>query len=98
MPAGSYIRVIALNVGDTSGSDTNLEGYLDNVVYRTSDKHAIYDFEQSRRGAKDKDECKQDGWKYGADDEEESNFRNQGDCVSHFEHHKHHHGMMYSHE
>ncbi|HMT19497.1 MAG TPA: hypothetical protein PKD20_05290 [Candidatus Saccharibacteria bacterium] len=93
MPAGSYIRSIALNVGDTSGSDTNLEGYFDNVVYRTADKHTTYDFEQSRRGAKDKDECKHDGWKYGADDEEESNFRNQGDCVSHFEYNHGHMGM-----
>lgn len=47
MPAGSYIRAISLNIGDTSTtlSDTDLEGYLDNVVFETSTETLVYDFE-----------------------------------------------------
>lgn len=44
--AGSNIRMFALNVGDTSGSDTGLDGYLDNVVVNLdSNGTTVYDFE-----------------------------------------------------
>lgn len=42
---GSTIRAFALNVGDTSGNDLGLDGYLDNVVYDTVNGITIYDFE-----------------------------------------------------
>jgi hypothetical protein len=45
LSAGSRIRMFALNVGDTSASDTGLDGYLDNVVVRTTSAITVYDFE-----------------------------------------------------
>lgn len=49
LSAGSGIRVIALNVGDTSGSDTGVSGYLDEVIVTTTvgtNTHTeTYDFE-----------------------------------------------------
>lgn len=42
---GSNIRVFALNVGDTSTSDTGLDGYLDKVVVDTDSDVVTYDFE-----------------------------------------------------
>lgn len=51
MSAGSNIRAFALNVGDTSGSDTGLDGYLDNVVVnRDSNGVTVYDFEPDADG------------------------------------------------
>ncbi|MEK9184530.1 MAG: hypothetical protein AAB892_02285, partial [Patescibacteria group bacterium] len=41
----STVRVIALNVGDTSGSDTGVGGYLDKVVVALTDLITTYDFE-----------------------------------------------------
>ncbi len=41
----STIRVIALNVGDTSGSDTGVSGYLDNVVVTTTTGVTTSDFD-----------------------------------------------------
>lgn len=45
MTAGSYIRDIAINVGDTSANDTGLAGYIDNVVYSVNGTNTVYDFE-----------------------------------------------------
>lgn len=46
MPAGSYVRSFALNVGDTTASDTGLAAYLDSVTVTTlSDTVVTYDFE-----------------------------------------------------
>lgn len=46
LSAGSNIRAFALNVGDTSASDIDLAGYLDNVVVdRDSNGVTVYDFE-----------------------------------------------------
>lgn len=45
MGAGATIRAISLNVGDTSGSDTGVSGYLDNVVVNTPSLITTYDFE-----------------------------------------------------
>lgn len=42
---GATIRVIALNVGDTSGSDTGVSGYLDNIVVNTTSDAIVTDFE-----------------------------------------------------
>ncbi len=41
----STIRVIALNVGDTTGSDTGVSGYLDKVIVALNDLITTYDFE-----------------------------------------------------
>lgn len=43
---GSNIRMFALNLGDTSTSDTGLNGYFDNVVVNTDGGVTTYDFEQ----------------------------------------------------
>lgn len=45
LSAGSTIRAFALNVGDTSASDTGLDGYLDNVVVDKVGQVTTYDFE-----------------------------------------------------
>lgn len=45
MGAGATIRAISLNVGDTSGSDTGVSGYLDRVVVSTPTMITTYDFE-----------------------------------------------------
>lgn len=42
---GAFIRVIALNVGDTSASDAGVSGYLDNVVVTTTAGTTVSDFE-----------------------------------------------------
>jgi hypothetical protein len=72
MPAGSHVRAIALNIGDTSASDTGLAGYLDNVRIATGSGTTTYDFDVNPGT---KDDCKSGGWAlYG--------FANQGGCVS----------------
>jgi len=72
MPAGSHVRAIALNIGDTGISDTGLAGYLDNVQIATTSETTTYDFEASPAT---KDDCKNGGWAaFG--------FPNQGACVS----------------
>jgi hypothetical protein len=45
MPAGSYVRVFAINVGDTSASDDGLVGFLDTVKVVTTAGTQTYDFE-----------------------------------------------------
>lgn len=73
MPAGSYVRVFAINVGQSNASDTGLGGFLDNVVVAQTGGTTVYDFEASPAT---KDDCKNGGWQeYGI-------YRNQGDCVS----------------
>jgi len=44
MPAGSYVRALAINVGDTTASDQGLAGYLDNVQVRKATTTYAYDF------------------------------------------------------
>jgi hypothetical protein len=73
MPAGSTIRAIALNVGDTSfSSDENVGGYYDNVVVAGTAGSTTYDFEATPA---DKDGCKQGGFA-------DFGFDNQGLCVA----------------
>lgn len=68
LSAGSSIRVIAMNVGDTSAGDLGLDGYYDNVVEIIGGTTTVYDFEATA------DACKQGAWaSYG--------FKNQGQCV-----------------
>lgn len=77
LSAGSNIRAFALNVGDTSTSDSGLDGYLDNVVVSTTSGVTVYDFEPSLTPVT-KDECEKGGWMtFNA-----PTFKNQGDCVS----------------
>lgn len=45
MGEGAFIRMFALNVGDTSANDVNLDGYLDNVVVDSTAGLTTYDFE-----------------------------------------------------
>lgn len=45
LSTGSTIRVIALNVGDTSASDLSVSGYFDNVVVNTVGGSTVSDFE-----------------------------------------------------
>jgi len=71
MPAGSTLRMFALNVGDTSFNDTGLDGYIDNVVVTTSSGTTVYDFESVPETI---EACKNNGWRaFG--------FRNQGQCI-----------------
>ncbi len=42
---GATIRVIAINVGDTTDSDTGVSGYLDNVVVTRTDGIVVTDFD-----------------------------------------------------
>jgi hypothetical protein len=71
MPDGSHVRAIAINVGDTSPTDTGLAGYYDNVVVELTSDTTVYDFEASPAT---KDECKNGGWAgFG--------FTNQGTCI-----------------
>lgn len=49
--AGSTIRMVALNVGDTSGNDQDLDGYYDNVVVTKTEDVITYDFEPFVRTA-----------------------------------------------
>jgi len=80
MVEGSTVKFIALNVGDTSASDTGLAGYLDNVVVATNADTTTYDFEDDPTVLGSKDECKNGGWMTS----EDPVFKNQGDCVSSF--------------
>ena len=72
LSAGSVVRVFAINVGDTSASDQDLDGYLDNVVLDTTADVVTYDFEPT---AQTKDDCMSGGW-------EAFGFKNQGQCVA----------------
>ena len=45
LSSGSIIRAIAINVGDTSTNDQDLDGYLDNVVVDKGAEITVYDFE-----------------------------------------------------
>jgi hypothetical protein len=73
MPAGSTIRAIALNVGDTSfSSDQGVGGYYDNVVVAGTAGSTTYDFEATPA---DKDGCKNGAFA-------DFGFDNQGLCVA----------------
>lgn len=68
MPAGSQVRAISINFGDTSTNDAGMSVHLDNVVVGD----VTYDFEVP---VQVKDACKDGGYvEYG--------FDNQGQCVS----------------
>lgn len=71
LSSGSTIRMVAMNVGDTSGNDQDLDGYYDNVVVSLDDGTTIYDFEPSPA---EKGDCKKGGW-------EDYGFKNQGQCI-----------------
>lgn len=75
---GSNIRVFALNVGDTSTSDTGLDGYLDNVIVNLASGVTTYDFDPAPTEPETKDDCMNGGW-------EEFGFKNQGQCVKFIE-------------
>lgn len=73
----STIRAFALNVGDTSATDTGVNGYLDNVVLTLNNDTTVFDFEPVLTPAT-KDACKNGDWETFNTPE----FKNQGDCVS----------------
>jgi hypothetical protein len=80
LSAGSQIRAININLGDTSASDAGYSGYFDNVVVDRASGKTTYDFEPYLV-ATNKDECKNGGWQtYRRANG--TTFRNQGDCVS----------------
>jgi hypothetical protein len=65
------LRMIALNLGDTSANDEGVDGYFDNVVVTIDGETTIYDFEPV---PPDKDACKNGGYvEYG--------FPDQGQCI-----------------
>ncbi len=71
MPEGSYIRAIALNMGDTTDSDTGLDAYFDNVEVAQKTDFTVFNFEPRPRTKAD---CSGDGWK-------QYRFKNQGQCM-----------------
>ena len=80
LSASSTIRMVALNVGDTSDNDAGLDGYLDNVVVNRASGTGVYDFERDvpppppSPNPANKDDCKNGGYKiYG--------FKTQGLCI-----------------
>lgn len=86
--ANSTIRVFALNVGDTSASDTGLDGYLDKVVVNTDSNVTTYDFEPTPvlvGPPVHKDDCKDGGWATFNN----PSFKNQGKCIDYVNHHNH---------
>jgi hypothetical protein len=76
MGPGATLRVISLNVGDSSASDVGVDGYLDNVVVDIAGQRTIYDFEAV--SPTDKDQCKKNGWMTFNNPP----FIDQGSCVS----------------
>lgn len=74
---GSTIRVFALNVGDTTSNDLDLDGYYDNVVVDLDSGVTTYDFEPVIEPLT-KNECKKGGWMTFT----QFMFKNQGQCVS----------------
>lgn len=45
MPAGSHIRAIAINMGETTASDTGLDAHFDKAVLETTTNITTFDFE-----------------------------------------------------
>lgn len=45
LSSSSVVRAFAINVGDTSGSDLGLDGYLDNVIETLVGGETVFDFE-----------------------------------------------------
>ncbi len=77
-----FVRAIVINVGDTASDlgDTGLAGYLDKAVVTTTSNQTTYDFEPYQI-ATEKDQCKNEGWKYLLNTNLDS-FKNQGLCVA----------------
>ena len=50
MPAGSTVRVVAINVGQNTATDVGVEGFLDKAVYTTGGETTTYDFEPDGDG------------------------------------------------
>ena len=90
LAAGSTINLIAVNVGDTSASDTGIGGYLDNAKLTVDGDTTTYNFDvdadddgvSDTAPPTDKDQCKKNG--YAAFNN--PSFRNQGQCVSYVNH------------
>jgi hypothetical protein len=81
LPAGSTVKAITLNVGDTSASDGGVSAYFDNVVINAAGNTITYDFELNApkpMKASTKDDCKDGKWETGF----QTQYKNQGDCVS----------------
>ena len=77
--AGFFIRMFAVNVGDSSNADVGVSGYLDNVVFTTGAGTTVYDLDVTPA---DKDACKKGGYAlYG--------FANQGQCIASLQAHAH---------
>lgn len=71
MPAGSYVRVFTITMGDLTLDDTGLDGYFDNVELIAWGEATTFDFEN---GPQTKSDCQGKDWElYG--------FRNQGQCI-----------------
>ena len=71
MPAGSYVRVLALTMGDNDIDDTGLSAYFDNVEVVLAGDATTYNFEASPRT---QDDCAAKKW-------QQYKFRNQGQCL-----------------
>lgn len=85
MAAGSTIKAIALNMGDTTGSDIGLAGYFDKVVVNSDFNITTYDFDPTPVVPTAKDQCKNGGWGNFTG----KTFKNQGQCVSYVQANEH---------
>lgn len=93
LPAGSEVRFISLNGGQSISSDAGLQGGFDKVVISASGNVTTYDFEPfvdedgdgtpDTTPPSDKDQCKNGGW----ESFNNPSFTNQGQCVSYTNHH-----------
>ncbi len=79
MQAGSTIKFIAVNVGDTSLSDAGLAGYLDKAVINSGGNVTTYDFEL-RNVPTNANQCKNGGFA-SLTNNNGVVFKNQGQCV-----------------
>jgi hypothetical protein len=79
--------MFSVSVGDTSGSDTGLAGYLAKVVVDATSGMTTYDFEPALTPSS-KDSCKKHGWMTM----HSPTFKNQGECGSWVEHNGNGHG------
>ena len=77
---GATVHAIALNVGTYNPDWTVL---ADGMTFGTTDGITVFDFEPAAHAGDPGAACKDGGWEDMTDDDDRE-FRNQGDCVSYF--------------
>ena len=83
LAAGSTVRFVALNGGQSTSTDAGLKGGYDNVVITVGADTTTYDFEPAVGPPTEKDQCKKGGWMTF----NSPSFPDQGTCVSYVNNH-----------